>query len=383
MPPLHHSITKPTPMIVKHHAFHIDEVGARILSPNASILSSPQKTTENEEFVDSPSTKMKRSLRFHDTTSILWIESTENMSNKEIYACYYNSRDYSCFRDRERRISRNLSIWSFMKGDRNRDLIGVESRLQRFYRRERSRNAVFSVILEQELRQENGDDSDSMPEEDDLATARVYQEYTKESARLARKRATENALQVETTASMFIHTSRESMNEIEMEKGGEEAHGTMSHFELPWKIPAYTKKEQIKYRPTDMVKYTTCSHPILPSRYLEMLNCKEQDTSRTQPQESQDSRYEHQCKFQDRGIQYRSRRQEAPVQQNIVRAQEHHNFGHFMPRAHTVLQTSQQLAATKQSRPGTFTREWVWNPIPCDAVSPTNNVPKMFPWNAY
>jgi hypothetical protein len=382
MPPSDYGSTNPTSMIVEHHPLDNYRVGISMLSQHTSISDSPQKKTETDDCSCDTDTKMKRSLHFHDTTSILWIERNENMSDKEVDACYYNSRDYSCFRDRERRISRTFSNWSFVKGEQRKgDYLGVESRLQRYHRRQRSKNAVFAVILEQELRQENRHEVDSsLPVEDDLAIALVYQQQTKESARLARERANVNASQVGITASSMLHNSRKSMNEIIMEKGEEETHIATTHFELPWEVPGSNEKRTTESRRTDMIKYTTCSHPILPSHYLETLHCKEPDTLWIQ---SQDFRYERQLKFQDQGTHYGKISQEAPVQQTYILTNEVYKSRQAMSQAHTEFQLSQLRAATEQNYSGgTITQQWMWNPIPCDVVTPTS-VPRFLPWTVY
>lgn len=242
MPPSDHTFTKSTPTIIEHYSFGKDEVGVRMLSPNLSISNFPQDKEEIDERISLTNTKTKRTLHFHNAASILLIEKAENMSEKEIDACYYKSRDYSCFRDRERRISRIFSNSSAMNGCRKGDYLGVESQLQRFHRRQRSKNAVFAVMLEQELRQENVDDADSLPGEDDLTIARVYHQYTRESARLARERATANACQVGRTASLLPCTGRESIDE--MKKGEEEVRIVSIHFELSCKVPASNKMER-------------------------------------------------------------------------------------------------------------------------------------------
>ena len=376
MPPSDCGSTESTSMILEDHPLDTYIVGINMLSEDTSISNSPQKKPESDDCSCDPDTKMKRSLHFHDSTSIFWIEGTENLSDKEIDACYYNSRDYSGFRDRERRMSRIFSNWSFVKGGQRRgDYLGVESRLQRYHRRQRSKNAVFAVILEQELRQENRHEVDpSLPVEDDLAIALVYQQLTKESARLARERANANSSQVGTTVSSMSHNSRKSMNEIEMEKGKEETHIATTHFEQPWEVPGSNEKRTTESRPTDMIRYTTCSRRIFPFHYAETVHSKEPDTLWIQ---AQNFRYEHQLEFQYHGTQYGNKSQEAPVRQKVYQSRP------AMPQAHTKFQPSLLRAATEQNYSGgTITQQWMWNPIPSDVVAGTN-VPRFLPWNVY
>lgn len=290
------------------------------------------------------------------------------MSDEEFDACYFNSRDFSCFRDRERRISRNFSTWGFMNGGRRSEYLGVESTLQRFHRRQRTKNAVSAVLLEQELREENRHDPEFQAEDDALVIAHVYQQHTIESARLARERANINGSQVERSASSAIYLNRRMMNDTKMEKREEENHIASKRFELPWEVPAFTQHIMDKnMRPADLIKYTTCSHPSL-SRYYS-------DTSET-------VRYTYQGKFQGRGTHRGHKSHEAPVQQKIIRNREHNQSREDLSQKHTGFQLSQHPATPEYSYPGTVTQQWVWNPMPCDVVPPAN-VPGGLPWSVY
>ena len=304
-------------MVWEHDLLHTDRMVDYILSNNTSTLNASQDNEKSDEFTRCSNKNMKRSLHFHDNTSILWIENSNDMSDEEIDACYYNSRDYSCFRDRERRLSRNFSNCRFMKGGLKGDLLGIESPLQRLHRRERSRNAVFAVILEQEIRQEH---TYSLSEEDALGIARVYQQYTKESERLARERALLNASQVDKIASFSSCSTGEPMYKIEMDKWGEEKHTIGRHHDQPWEVPAYNGNGTIINHPTAMVKYTTCSYPQDQYHYLNMLHSEAQDTSQKQLQKFHDYRYEDQFELRVRELKHENRCEEELVPRKLNRA---------------------------------------------------------------
>ena len=351
---------KPMSIDLEDDPIPIDIVGTCMLSQNTSFRSSLRKSKENGECIDRTDTKMNRSLHFQETTSILWIEGIDSIPEKEIDDCYYNSRDYICFRDRERRLCRNFSNFGFMKKGRKGDYLGVESRLQRFHRRQRIKNAVFAVLLEQELRIENGRSADSRIE-DVLAIARVYQQYTKESTRVAREKADVNSSLVGRTTSTILSKSRTFMNEIEMGSGEEGTHITNKKFELPWEVPVFSKTRLYKNGPADMIKYSTCSYPILPIDYSETLHCKQQSVSQNSPQ---DYRYLYQNRFDDRGT---------PVEQKIIRTQEYYKFNNAMFHP----QSTQHPVTTGQNYHNIMSQQWNWNQIPCD-VGPSANVPTLF-----
>jgi hypothetical protein len=353
-------------MIVDNDPFNTDSM---------TTSSSLQEKKDLNDCTDETEMKIKRSLNFHHTTTILWIEGTENMSETEIDACYYNYQDYSCFRDRERRISRNFSNWGYMKGGRNgEEYLGVESRLQRFHRRQRSKNAIFAVILEQELRQENAGKDDSLPVEE-LGIARVYQQYTKESARLAIERAAANASQVERTAPSSFHNRTISKEKMELENGEGEKCTEMTHSQLPWDVPAFDTNSTNKNRPRAMIKYSTSSHPTLPDHYVK------QDTFMKHSPNSREFSYE-QRKFDDKKMKHRDRIEEAPFEHKFIQSQTYHQSAQDMSSAFIELQSSQQNGAINQNYPGAITQQWTWNPSYCDVIPPTN-APRLLTWNVY
>jgi len=268
--------------------------------------------------------KNKRALHFHNTASILWIESVEDMSNEEVDACYHSNRDYLEFRDRERNMSRHFSTWASYRENRVEEFIGVESRLQRYQRRQRSKNAVFAVILEQDLREEkepaNVCDTDSLLEVDnDVMIARIYQQYSRESTRLALERGASNAALVNAT-------SPSGFNPL-----------------IPWEIPGPRKNKATRDRSVDLIRYSSCTHPILQISSWD--------------QEPKDSQYENRYELQERKTNHGRRRQLAPIKQKIIRSQENCS--------------SNQVAPERQYQ--YLPRQW---PIHCGIV-PSNNAPRL------
>uniref|UniRef100_A0A7S4EN25 Uncharacterized protein n=1 Tax=Pseudo-nitzschia australis TaxID=44445 RepID=A0A7S4EN25_9STRA len=347
-------------MITEQHP--LADAPVRAVTPIKSILSCHQQTSAHHERSER---SCDRTLQFHDTTSILWIESADEMSAEEIEACYFSTRDYLCFRNREKRMSRDFSGWGFMKGSRNTDLLGVETRLQRFHRRQRSKNAVFAVILEQELRQESTCDTVSSIEEDDIILSQVYRQYTRESTRLARERAISNATQVEKLFPSSLRTNGSLMNE------------TISNLGLPWEIPISNRNKIARNRSADTVAYSSCSHPIFPHHYLELSYPEKQ---LNQSEESQDFRYENQSEIPTRGLHNGSRRQEAPIQQQIIGRKETYDFRRHM--LHLEAQDEYQ-STSKNSFAGAIAQKWMWSPNYCDLGPPTTPLPRFLSWNVH
>eukprot|EP00536_Pseudo-nitzschia_multiseries_P009075 jgi/Psemu1/22270/gm1.22270_g len=349
------------------------------------ILSSDQQSSSNYWRSER---NHGRAIQFHDTTSILWIESAEDMSDEEIEASYYNTRDYLCFRTREKRISRHFSGWGFMKGSKNDDMLGVETRMQRFHRRQRSKNAIFAVILEQELRQEAARDSSSFScteEEDDEIIARAYQQYTGEGTRLARERAKANAAQVKRLSSSSKHANGSFMNEVQVEGKKEDRTSiTTVNFGFPWEVPISNQKKTTRSRSVDIVKYVSCSHPLLPlpKQYLGTSHPEEQ---LDEPEELMEFRHENQSESQGRGAHHGRRRQEAPIRQQIIRSKEHNDIRRpamdFEPQ--DEYQSLLPHVTSEYNYPGTVAQKWIWNPIKCDAVAPSTPVPNLLSWNVH
>ena len=365
-------------MIVENSWLHADDP-VRSVTSKKTILSSRNQTSANEGRRESAP---GRTLRFRKTTSILWIESARDMSDEEIDACYYQNRDYESFRSREKRMSRSFSAWSFMNGTKSEDLLGVETRMQRFHRRQRSKNAVFAVIFEQELRQENGRDAHSSTGDDDIILAQVYQQYTMESTRLAKERAVLNASQVER---LTLRTNGSLMNDVETEEMNKETKSDRTaNVGSPWQIPVSNRNKTDRNRYSEKVRYVSCSRPILPQQYSGMST---PDMKLDDQKESQDFRYEMQTEMQGRGSNYGSRRQEAPVQQQINRAEEKFHYrrptGVLRLKAQDECQSMPNYATAKNNYAGTLAQKWMWNPNYCDLISPSSPVPRVFSWDLH
>mmetsp|Transcript_1141 Transcript_1141/g.2430 ORF Transcript_1141/g.2430 Transcript_1141/m.2430 type:complete len:368 (+) Transcript_1141:226-1329(+) len=367
-------------MILEQRTPH-EDTAARKGTNTKPILSCGQKSKAKDGRNDR---SHGRTIQFHDITSIFWIESAEDMSDEEIEASYYSSRDYLCFRTREKRTYRNFSGWGLMKGRNNEDLIGVETKMQRFHRRQRSKNAIFAVILEQELRQEAAHDTSSSTEEDDdKLIARAYQQYTGESTRLARERAKTNANQVNGFTSWSKRTNGSFTEEVEVEKKKDERPSiTTVTFGLPWEVPISSQKKTALSRSADIVKYVSCSHSLLAQNYLGTSYLQDQ---LDQPEELPEFRHENQSDFQGREAHRGRLRQEAPIRQQIIRSKECNdgirstmNF-----EQHNEYQPSPQYATSEYHYPGTVAQKWIWNPMNCDEGTSNAPVPHFLSWDVH
>ena len=370
MPFSNESFTSSPTKSAKKRPIYNNKEKEESIAPSNNLGLSPRQTmledscARDATYISKSKSKSKRAIHFHDTASILWIESVEDMSDEEIDACYYSNRDYLGFRGRERNMSRHFSSWGIVPGSRVEEFLGVESRLQRYHRRQRNKNAVFAVILEQELGQEMGSnnvrDADSLLEDDDVIIARIYQQYTRESTRLALGRGATNAALVNATFPPSSSSSSSSSSSCsspfvlrERCIREKEAASVPRRFLLPWEIPGPSQNKTTRSRPADLVRYTSCTHPILPHQYLEM-------SSWDQPQEPKDFQYEHQCELQERETNNDRRRQQAPIRQKIIRGQE---YNQVMPQGQC------------QSLP----QKWLVN---CDIVPPMS-APRLLTWNVY
>lgn len=358
MPPFDkHSIE---PMPIDEEADHLQMELERKSSiiENTPIRSCLRKEEFDFGKFDTTETKMKKSCHFHDSTSILWIEPIENMSLAEIDDCYYSTDDYTFFRNREKRIVRNFSNFGFMKKGRKDDYLGVESRLQRFHRRERTKNALFAVLLEQELRVECCPNT-----EDDAAIARSYKRHTNVSARLARERADKNASLVRSSSYSSWQQTKPFRNEIEMEIDTDAAQTATKESETPWEVPvSKNKKRSNKKTTTNLIRYSTCAYPIAPVDDTVVPYSNKQILSQPPPQEHL---YLRQNQFED-GERFRDHKVlEAPAQQKNVQPQTHYKFNHAMVHP----QLLQHYPTNGYTYPDPLNQRWVWNQVPRDEVS--------------
>jgi len=155
--------------------------------------------------------------------------------------------------------------------------------------------------------------------DNDVITARIYQQYTRESTRLALERGASNAALVNATPPSRFNPL------------------------IPWEIPGPSKNKAMRDRSVDLVRYSSCTHPILQMSSWD--------------QEPKDSQYENRYELQKRKTNHGRRQQLAPIQQKIVRSQEYCS--------------SNQVAPERQYQ--YLPRQW---PIHCGIV-PSNNAPRL------
>ena len=358
MPPFDKHSIQPIPMDEEPDPLQMELVRKSLFSESKPIRSCLRKENDNLDKLTSTETKMKKFCHWHDSTSILWIESVDNMSLAEIDDCYYSTDDYTAFRDRERSIVRNFSNWRFMNKVRKDDYLGVESRLQRFHRRERTKNSLSAVLLEQELRAECFPNT-----EDDVAIARAYKRHTTESARLARERADINASLVgnaPSSSSSSSHQSKSLINEfVEMEVDGENTLSVAKESETPWEVPASTSNKK-NNRTANLIRYATCTYPIPPVDDSAVIYINTQRVSQSQPQEH---RYSYQNPFEPP----KKMIAQAPAKQKVVQPQTQYHLNHSMARP----QCRQQCPTNAYAFPNSLNQQWTWNQMPRNEVSAT------------
>jgi hypothetical protein len=179
------------------------EVKPKIRTPS-SILRSRRRSNQGRCSSTSDTTKYKapRKVFFNEVAQVMWIESIEDMSLEELDASYYTPQEYFDIREREKSLFRQLSNWGTI-GSTEDDVLGLECRVQRYHRKGRSRDSIYSVVLEQEM---NRNPQTGVC--DDFALSQIYLPYTLEATRMARDRALKNSAQVETASCQQDRTDR-------------------------------------------------------------------------------------------------------------------------------------------------------------------------------
>lgn len=119
----------------------------------------------------------------HTVTSRLEFTAEEHL------ASFYTEEEYAAMRLRDKIIARCRGLGN---GDKENEELGLESRRDRFLRKQRINECSVSVLLEQELQR-------TVMENDRTGIAEVLREFSVMSAKLAFRRAHENAIQVQNT----------------------------------------------------------------------------------------------------------------------------------------------------------------------------------------
>jgi hypothetical protein len=130
----------------------------------------------------------KKRVRF-GSIEVFEVMSREDISREEHLARSFTDEELIQIRTRKKHLSKQMSSMGMVE-DVNEDMLGLETEEEKFRRRRRRSEAQMSVLIEQEFQS----DTD---EEDPYFLSRVYEGYTRESARLAHNRALSNAVQVQ------------------------------------------------------------------------------------------------------------------------------------------------------------------------------------------
>ena len=158
--------------------------------------------------------KQKKHVHFDEFAEVTLILSRRELGSRICKKSYFSPYEMELMRERERQLVRDISAHGAMNIQKqthgrwqNDDIeLGVQCRIERYHRRQRIKDAVCSVLLEQELLvqtsstlkggEKDGHSSSNDDPDSAVGLADVYQEYTYESTRLAIHRAKINARQV-------------------------------------------------------------------------------------------------------------------------------------------------------------------------------------------
>jgi hypothetical protein len=128
---------------------------------------------------------VKKSVQFvEQNNTVHYINHRCELTPDEHLSCFFVPSEYTAMRQREHALSRSCDPRL------TEHETGLESRRDRSGRRRRIDECVMSVLLEQELRELEGEPMD------DLCLARIAQGYSSQSVRLAHSRGFQNAIQV-------------------------------------------------------------------------------------------------------------------------------------------------------------------------------------------
>ena len=199
-----------------------------------TVRSNERSHDEANDATEEPKPKQNKHVHFDEFAEVTLILSRRELGSRVCKQSYFSPYEMELMRERERQLVRDISAHGAMNIQtqthgrwQNDDIeLGVQCRIERYHRRQRIKDAVCSVLLEQELlvqttsttEGKEHDGHNSLCNEPDLASglADVYQEYTYESTRLAIHRAKINARQVGssdiTTDKMATTTPEEISN---------------------------------------------------------------------------------------------------------------------------------------------------------------------------
>jgi hypothetical protein len=327
-----------------------------------------------------------RKIHFNEMAMVIWIESIDDMTDEEFDASFFAPQDYLAIREREKVLFRQISTLGMIRSPQD-DCLGLETRVQRYQRKGRSRESIYAVIFEQEM---NRDFRTGVC--NDCFLAQIYQPFAQIAAQMARDRATRNTMR---TASIcdpnrFVDVINQtsdcnSLNlrsDEQMEEMYRELKGAVEHV------------QDSVYK--GMMKYAVACIPPSPAtlrlghgRFLEMSEKEEEQPWPQQPNLDQEA----DCFDDGYGEDGEEKKSGAPSRQEMIRhsfdpprfpqCRQEHYHAHMKAQRHQYemarkQQTESRWIADQQSHDrdepqpvlaGTRAHPgWVWNPALCDFV---------------
>ncbi|KAL3937993.1 MAG: hypothetical protein SGARI_001916 [Bacillariaceae sp.] len=344
-----------------------------------------------------------RKIHFNEMAMVIWIECIDDLTDEELDDCYLAPHDYVGIREREKNFFRQLSSLGMIRSTSD-DCLGLETRIQRYQRKGRSREAIYAVIFEQEM---NRDSTTGVCNA--FFLAQVYLPFTQISAQLARDRASRNAVQAASICdpNRFVDvvvnetpdcSTLKLQSDEQMEEVYQELKGAVDNV------------QHSVYK--GMMKYAVACIPPSPAtlrlghgNYLEMSDREEEQLWSEQKSDTVANPAEYYTDgYEEDGEEKKS---EAPSRQEMIRhsfdpprfpmcGAEHYHL-HMKAQHHHHMIMKQQAESRWMAQQQAHNRDvpqrypphdltgvpghpgWVWSPSLCDFVPvPTN---RTGPWN--
>ena len=149
-----------------------------------------RETSCQECWRDSPPVQVSKTVRFNEAENKeLVVMNRQEWTRAERFTCFFSEEEYIAIRQCEKTLARHLALVGSV-ASLGEDDLGLETRSAKTTRRQRMKECILSVLLEQELQNETDQGCG-----DDLAE--VMFEYSSYSTQLACNRAYDNAIQVQ------------------------------------------------------------------------------------------------------------------------------------------------------------------------------------------
>lgn len=361
-----------------------------------------QQTSSSSSSPDT-SDDARRKISFNEMAMVMWIDTVDELSDDEFDASYYSPQEYLAIREREKSLFRQLSNLGVVRSLSD-DIMGLESRLQRYHRKSRSRESIATVIFEQEMNRNptNG-------RCDDTILSQMYIPYSREASFAAQERAWKNSIQTGTTPIKLSQHKRylsvcaptNMMTEEKMEETFQEM-----------KQAVETKVEQSLY--SGVMKYAVACIPPSPAtlrfghnQLLEMAHLDEEENWSKDVSGEQD---EDEVQFDEVDNSEEGKKFDLPLRQEMARAffppqithcgHEYYHSPLNTHQMHQEVSRAEWLAQQERIRSSAFyvpppppkqqqrkqfypppyppSPEWAWNPSLCDFVPVHPN--RMVTW---